>query len=59
MLYFIIGFLCAWLLLGVFVYVREDKGGITLWNNAWDCWVLLGPAVPFILLVEIITERRK
>ena len=60
MLYFIIGFVCAWFLLAIFIYVREDKGGITLWDDSWDCWVLLAPAVPLVLFVGfIITKKEK
>lgn len=59
MLYFIIGFVCAWFLLAIFVFVRESKGGITLWDDNWDCWVLLAPAVPLVLFVEFIIAKKE
>lgn len=57
MMMFIIGFVTAWLLLGVFFYVREGAGGWSIWANNWDTIVMMLPAIPFILLIEIIQEK--
>lgn len=57
MLMFVIGFIAAWLLLGIFFYMRDGAGGLTIWGYKWDVYVMMLPAIPFILLIEIIEEK--
>ena len=57
MMMFVIGFVAAWLLLGIFFYVREGAGGWSIWENKWDTVLMMLPAIPVILLIEIIGEK--
>ena len=57
MIMFIIGFVAAWFLLGVFFYLREGSGGWSIWGNSWDTVLMMLPAIPVILLIEIIQEK--
>lgn len=57
MMMFVIGFVVAWLLLGIFFYVREGTGGWSIWENTWDTIVMMLPAIPVILLIEIVQEK--
>lgn len=57
MIMFVVGFVIAWFLLGVFFYVREGSGGWSIWENKWDTILMMLPAVPVILLIEIIGEK--
>lgn len=57
MLMFIIGFVAAWFLLGTFFYMREGAGGWSIWENKWDTIVMMLPAIPIILLIEIVQEK--
>lgn len=59
MLIFIIGFIVAWLLLSIFFYVREGAGGWSIWAHNWDTIIMMFPAIPVILLIEIIEEKIK
>lgn len=59
MLMFIIGFVIAWLLLGIFFYLRESKGSWSIWAKRWDTILMILPAIPIILLIEVIKEKRK
>ncbi len=54
---FIIGFIAAWILLGIFFYVRSDVGGWSIWTHKWDTIMMMLPAIPFILLIEVIQEK--
>lgn len=54
---FTIGFVVAWFLLGIFFYVRESKGGWSIWAHNWDTIIMMLPAIPIILLIEIIEEK--
>lgn len=54
---FVIGFVAAWLLLGIFFYVRDSAGGWSIWGNRWDTVLMMLPAIPFILLIEIIQKK--
>ena len=57
MIMFVIGFVAAWLLLGVFFYVREGAGGWSIWEHKWDTILMMLPAIPVILLIEIVEEK--
>lgn len=57
MMMFVIGFVAAWLLLGIFFYVREGTGSWSIWENKWDTVLMMLPAIPVILLIEIIGEK--
>ena len=57
MLMLAIGFIIAWFLFGIFFYVREGAGGWSIWENTWDTIVIMLPAIPAILLIEIIQEK--
>lgn len=57
MMMFVIGFVAAWILLGIFFYVRSDVGGWSIWENKWDTVLMMLPAIPIILLIEIIGEK--
>jgi len=59
MLMFIIGFVVAWILLGIFFYVRESKGGWSIWEKKWDTILMMLPAIPVILLIDFIGEIKK
>jgi len=59
MLMFIIGFVIAWILLGIFFYVRESKGGWSIWAKKWDTILIMLPAIPVILLIDFIGEIKK
>ena len=54
---FVIGFVTAWLLLGIFFYVRSDAGGWSIWEHKWDTVLMMLPAIPVILLIEIVQEK--
>lgn len=54
---FVIGFVAAWLLLGIFFYVRSDVGGWSIWENKWDTVLMMLPAIPVILLIEIVEAK--
>lgn len=57
MLMFIIGFVIAWLLLGIFFYMREGVGSWSIWEHKWDTVLMMLPAIPVILLVEIVKAK--
>lgn len=57
MMMFIIGFVTAWLLLSIFFYAREGTGSWSIWAHSWDTIIMMLPAIPIILLVEIIQEK--
>lgn len=57
MIMFSIGFVVAWFLLGVFFYTREGSGGWSIWKNSWDTILMIFPAIPIILVVEIIQKE--
>lgn len=57
MMMFAIGFVAAWLLLGIFFYMRDSAGGWSIWGYKWDVYVMILPAIPIILLIEIIEEK--
>ena len=57
MMMFVIGFVAAWLLLGIFFYVRSDVGGWSIFSTSWDTILMVLPAFPIILLVEIVEEK--
>jgi len=57
MIMFTIGFVVAWFLLGIFFYMRESKGGWSIWAHNWDTIIMMLPAIPIILLIEIIEEK--
>lgn len=59
MFMFIIGFIVAWFALGLFFYFRDNKGGWSIWNTGWDTVAMMLPAIPVVLLVEIIEEKIK
>lgn len=48
------GALVVWFLLGLFIYLRDDKGGISLWDKSWDVVLVLLPAIPAIFLAECV-----
>ena len=54
---FVIGFVVAWLLLGIFFYVREGAGSWSIWTHNWDTLVMMLPAIPVLLLIEVIQEK--
>lgn len=58
MLMFIIGFVVAWILLGIFFYIREGKGGWSIWDKKWDTILMVLPAFPIIVIIESIEELR-
>lgn len=53
----IIGFVIAWFLFGIFFYAREGAGGWSIWAHNWDTIVMMFPAIPIILLIEIVGEK--
>ena len=57
MIMFTIGFVIAWLLLGIFFYVRDGSGGWSIWETSWDTILIMLPAIPTVLLIEIIQEK--
>ena len=57
MFMFAIGFIIAWFLLGIFFYMREGSGSWSIWENHWDTIIMILPAIPVILLIEIIQEK--
>lgn len=57
MLMFAIGFICAWFALGLFFYLREGAGGWSIWGHKWDTVLMMLPAIPAILLGEIVQEK--
>lgn len=59
MLMFIIGFIVAWFAFGLFFYLRDSKGGWSIWDTEWDTIVIMLPAFPVALLIEIIEEKIK
>ena len=54
---FIIGFIAAWILLGIFFYVRSDVGGWSIFSTSWDTILMVLPAFPIILLVEFVEVK--
>lgn len=57
MMMFVIGFVTAWLLLGIFFYVRSDAGGWSIFSTSWDTILMVLPACPIILLIEFIEVK--
>lgn len=57
MMMFVIGFVVAWFLLGIFFYMRDGAGGWTIWGYKWDVYVMMLPAIPAILLIEIVQDK--
>lgn len=57
MIMFLIGFAVAWFLLGIFFYTRDGSGSWSIWETSWDTILMMLPAVPIILLIEIIQEK--
>ena len=57
MIMFTIGFMIAWFLLGVFFYVRDGSGSWSIWETSWDTILIMLPAIPTMLLIEIIQEK--
>lgn len=57
MMMFVIGFVAAWILLGIFFYMRDSAGSWSIWAHNWDTIVMMLPAIPIILLIEIIEEK--
>lgn len=54
---FIFGFIVAWFVLGLFFYLRDSKGGWSICGTKWDTIVMILPAVPVVLLVEVLQEK--
>ena len=54
---FILGFVVAWFVLGLFFYLRDSKGGWSIWGTKWDTIVMILPAVPVVFLVEVLQEK--
>ena len=54
---FVIGFVVAWILLGIFFYVRSDVGGWSIFSTSWDTILIVLPAFPIILLVEFVEVK--
>lgn len=57
MMMFVIGFVAAWILLGIFFYVRSDVGGWSIFSTSWDTILMVLPAFPIILLVEFVEVK--
>ena len=57
MMMFVIGFVAAWILLGIFFYVRSDVGGWSIFSTSWDTVLMVLPAFPIILLIEFIEAK--
>ena len=57
MMMFVIGFVVAWILLGIFFYVRSDVGGWSIFSTSWDTVLMVLPAFPIILLIEFIEAK--
>lgn len=57
MMMFVIGFVAAWILLGIFFYVRSDVGGWSIFSTSWDTVLMVLPAFPLILLVEFVEVK--
>ena len=57
MMMFVIGFFVAWFLLGFFFYERDSEGSWCILEHGWDTILMMCPAIPFILLIEIIEEK--
>ena len=43
MMMFIIGFVVAWFLLGIFFYTRDGSGGWSIWETSWDTILMMLP----------------
>lgn len=54
---FVIGFVAAWVLLGIFFYAREGSGSWSIWGHSWDTILMMLPAIPLILITEIIQDK--
>lgn len=52
MLYYLLGFLSAWVILALLANISEEtnSGGIHLWNG-WATYILLTPIIPPIVLI--------
>lgn len=52
MLYYILGFLSAWIILAILADISEgiNSGGIHLWNG-WATYILLAPIIPPIVCI--------
>ena len=57
MVKFICGMLFIWFLLGAFIYLRDNKGGISIFSLSWDVILVILPTVPVLLLVEYIQNK--
>lgn len=52
MLYYILGFLSAWIILALLANISEEinSGGIHLWDG-WASYILLAPIIPPIVFI--------
>ena len=58
MINFIIGFVVAWILLGIILFAANEKGDIILWDDLTTYFLLL-PLIPFILLSMFIKKNKR
>lgn len=52
MLYYLLGFLSAWIILALLANISEEinSGGIHLWDG-WASYILLAPIIPPIVFI--------
>lgn len=58
MINFIIGFVVAWVLFGIVLFMADNKGDIVLWDD-FTTYFLLLPIIPFILLIMYIDKIKR
>ena len=54
---FVLGFIVAWFVLGLFFYLRDSKGGWSIWDTKWDSILMMLPAVPMVFFVEFLQDK--
>ena len=57
MMMFVIGFVTAWILLGILFYVRRNVGSWSIFSTSWDTILMVLPASPIVLLIEFIEVK--
>lgn len=58
MVNFIIGFVVAWILLGIILFAADKKGDIVLWDDLTTYFLLL-PLIPLLLLSMYIDKIKR
>ena len=59
MVNFIIGFIIAWILFAIIIFVSNLLNGSVLLWDGFETYLILLPILPIIILIEYIKNKRK